>query len=284
MKTANPHFSFFNDKYTNLKLVESKHLEKLLIIYDNYLNDLSSLATTYKFNTDIPLLIKAIKNNNSDVNLTRIGGDNKHSKFKILQFKVKSLLTLNKRIIASKARIELYSNCIMTYNTFHALNSTVNYELSKSILRGYKFNIAIGTGVGSIVVERKTRKFLEDGTTKDKSINWVESNRFKKTLELNNIPVYNKLTNPTGRKWFIYHTAENVYYINWTCNLTQHHNFKFYTFKPTWFVNTKVRLKDEILDKVGDVEQIINNSKLGLINKLNYILTFNSNYAIRYEK
>jgi len=217
--------------------------------------------------------------------LTCIALDNEHPKQKLLLFKVRLLITLSTRLYYSTQRLVKYKNMKMPYYSFNYLNTAINTEMAKSILRGYNFNFGIGSvNMGSIRVEEVERKFDEEGYPTDRSINWEESKILKQALIADGIEVYNKESKPNGRKWFVYHTEPYIYYINWFISMYSHKMIKFFKFEPTAFINTKNRANSDILDDYNiDVEDIINNPKLGFSTKLNNIIKKDPSYVLTYR-
>jgi hypothetical protein len=297
MTNVNAIYASYDDKMTALYDKEFSLNTSLTTAVASTISDLRMLQHKYSFTTNIDTLITLIettaKNNEDSIFVKRnnhnvktiLSSDIEHPKFKMLEFKTKLLFTLSVRLYHSTTRLTKYKNMKMPYYSFNYLNTALNVEMSKSILRGYAFNFGLEqVGMGQIKVQEIERKFDRDGYPTDKSINWDESNKFKQALIEEGIEVYNKETTPNGKKWFIYHTEPFIYYINWCISMYSHAAIKLFKFEPTAFINTPNRTSADVLDDYKvDVEDIINNSKLGFITKLNTLLKKDPSYALTYR-
>lgn len=281
MKTINSIYGRYSDIIQNNIKVEYKLITTLDIILNDINKELCDINAITPFNSDIKKIIDKTKTKANNTNLKYIisllNKDINHPKYKILVHKFRLLFICYNRWINAKKRYEVYKQMNIPYNSFNILNTTINTEMSKSILRGYSFNL----GIGSIKVQRIERHFDDNGQPKDRSINWEESNKFKQTLLDAGIELYDKNTNPNGRKWLLYHTEPYVYYINWFVSVNVHKFIKFFKFEPSTYINTKSRIMNDSTENV-DVEDILNNPKLGFRNKLSAILTVNPAHALKY--
>jgi len=296
MTNVNAIYGQYDDKMTalyNKELVLTTSLESTVTAT---IADLYFLKEKYKLNTDIDNVVAYIedsaKKNEETIFVKRsnhalkvlLMSDTSHAKYSTLEFKVKLLFTTSTRLHYSKERLNRYKNMKMPYYSFNYLNAAVNVEMTKSILRGYRFNFGLESiSMGQIKVEEIERKFDADGYPTDRSINWDESNKCKQALLEQGIEVYSK-DKPTGKKWFIYHTEPYIYYINWCISVWSHKCIKLFKFEPTTFINTKTRTSADVLDDFNtDVEDIINNPKLGFATKLSILLKKDPSYALTYR-
>jgi len=286
MKSINTIYEPYDNKVNKLYHREVELNDSLKANIESCISDLSMLEKK-GFNTNIISLINLIKSDKLPT-LNHVYGyitaDTKHNKYELLKFKSRILFISLQRLYKSNERLAIYTAMRMPYNSFNCLNTAINLEMSKSILRGYSFKLGLGViRIGNIQVDRVERKFDSDGHPVDRSINWEESNKFKKALIDNGIKVYNKETEPTGRKWFIYHDEPIIHYINWQISVCVNKFIKFFKFEPTSFINTKNRVISDVLDEDVDVEDIINNNKLGFSTKLNVILKHDPSYALKFQ-
>jgi hypothetical protein len=297
MKNINVVFDTFDTKACALYDKELALNNKLIDIVAMTVADITILHKKYSFKTNLIQLISYIEltsDRNTDYLLDKnkeslvrslIEADVDHPKYKMLAFKVRILIISNVRLFHNTNRLAYYKSLKMPYLSFNYLNTAINNEMSKSILRGYDFNLGIGeVKIGVIGIDKIERKFDETGLPTDRSIDWGESNKFKKTLIEQGIEPYNKETAPNGKHWFLYHTEPYIYYINWRISMYAHRLIKFFKFDPNSFINTKNRLISDVLDEYNtDSEDIINNSKLGFSNKLNILLKHDPSYALKFE-
>jgi len=227
MKTLNTLYSPYSDKVNALYDKEFELNERLKATLTNTRAELRSLCARYNFLTPINTLFDTIKANTSENNTKKAHDltieDIKHIKHPLLAFKLRLYITLVNRYETSNNRLLQYKLMKMPYSTFNNINSTVNSEIAKSILRGYNFKIGLGEiKIGNIAVEKIERKFDLAGHPLDRSVNWEESNTFKQALIEDGVEVYNKDTAPNGRRWFIYHDEPYIYYINWQVSMYSH--------------------------------------------------------------
>jgi len=297
MTNVNVTYGVYDEKVNNLYDKEFALNESLKVIVATAIADLRLLNARYKYASDIERIISKFTtsdyrnfdtpyvNTRDTIVMNHTFADKTNVKYNMLLFKCRLLLSATIRLFHSNNRLVKYKNMKMPYYSFNYLNTAVNNEMAKSILRGYNFNFGVGVvNMGTIKVQEIERKYNEDGTPTDKSINWEESNLLKQALIADNIEVYNKETSPNGRKWFIYHTEPFVYYINWVISMYSHKMIKYFKFEPTAFINTKNRSSSDILDNYNiDVEDIINNPKLGFTTKLNTLLKKDPSYALTYR-
>lgn len=289
MKNVNVVFEEYKEEYDKKYSQAIELNTKLNNVLSASLKDVQLLCKEYTFKSNVSSILEALKNKDKTFTFKKLTvllkDDVTNPGYSFLLFKLQIIFRIYTRLYHSNMAIEVLKYSRMPYITFNHFNTNLNLEMSKSILRGYSFPIGLRkVNIGSIHIQRITRKFDETGTPKDKSVNWEESKKFKQALIDKGIAVYNKDTCPDGKKWFIYHTDEYVYYINWKVSIYIHKFIKFFKFKPTIFINTKNRLSSDILDDFNtDVESIINNPKLGFANKLQLILKHDPSYGLKYN-
>ncbi len=92
--------------------------------------------------------------------------------------------------------------------------------------------------------------------------------------------VYNKDTNPNGKKWLLSRTDDGSVWINWTkpINLP---NYQLYSFVPTNFIHTPNRSQNEFLANAKSEQEIIESDVLGNRDKLNILYRFNPNFILK---
>lgn len=286
MRSINIIYEPYRTKVNRLYLQERDLNDRLTTNVTSCIDDIRTLSTK-GFNTNTDKLIKLIQADK--VSTLRfiynyIADDTKNDKYELLKFKFRVLFVSYTRLICSNNRLSTYTAMRMPYNVFNCLNTHMNLELSKSILRGYSFKLGMGyVKLGDIRVVQIERKFDNEGHPVDRSINWDESKKFKQALIKEGIEVYNKETTPNGRKWFIYHDDPIIHYINWDIYVCINKFIKFFKFEPTMFVNTKNRVISDVLDQDVDIEDIINNTKLGFSTKLNVVLKHDPSYALKFR-
>lgn len=123
---------------------------------------------------------------------------------------------LNKKLLFYRSQIgtEVVSRYIFT--------KFIELLVDEMIKKGYTLKVPRLGNLG--VVNKKLKK---------KVINWGESNKLRALLESKGIPIYNKETNPTGRKWLIYYTADSIPLFYWRNSLCRFENGNYYSFIPT---------------------------------------------------
>ena len=87
------------------------------------------------------------------------------------------------------------------YKTFSTIIREFNIDISKEILKGYKFSP--GNRLGTFNIIKDIRR--------GKSINWGESNKYKQWLLDHNRLPFDKELAPDGEAWLVYFT-DNTYY------------------------------------------------------------------------
>ena len=179
---------------------------------------------------------------------------------------------------------KIYNKWLNDYNTgimkhmFYNGSSTISYK------------------VGTLHIEYKNRDFNK------RKIDWNESLTLLKSIikeenkelydkyiaksitkkEFINLAkpfVYNKDTNPNGKKWLLSRTDDGSVWINWS-KPTNLPNYNLYSFTPTNFIHTPKRSQTEFLENVKSEEEIIESDLLGNRDKLNILYRFNPNFIL----
>ena len=117
-----------------------------------------------------------------------------------------------------------YSDYNIDKEKFINICSEFNIMIIESILEGYKFNM--GNNLSSISIVRLTRDPHKP------TIDWGESNKYKKELLKEGKELYN-LETDKGIKWYIYYTDTEYCRYYWNkgkCRIT---NKSVYKFIPT---------------------------------------------------
>ena len=107
---------------------------------------------------------------------------------------------------------------------FRSICSEFNIEVIDYILEGHKVNM--GNNLSSISIAR-----VERNNSKP-TIDWGESNQYKKELLDEGVKLYNNKTKE-GTKWHIYYTDKDFYRYYWNKGKCKIPNKSVYKFIPT---------------------------------------------------
>ncbi len=157
-----------------------------------------------------------------------------------------------------------------------AIIKLLNIEISKHVLKGGMYSFS--KDLSHIYIKEKLRD------TRTNNINWGESNKLKQKLINEGITPYDKLLNPDGEKWFVYHTNTYNYWWKWNNHFCNFENVKYYTFIPTAYVNTPTRKKQDFLNTCKSNDDIINSNLIGNVEKVNYLIEFDPLYHLTYRR
>jgi hypothetical protein len=110
------------------------------------------------------------------------------------------------------------------YNTFYDICSEFNLGIIEALLDGYEFNMQSNLGTMSIRrADRDPRKLTVD---------WAETNKYKKELEAKGVPLYDSSTGE-GEKWQIYYTDKYYCKYHWAKSKSIVKNKSAYRFDAT---------------------------------------------------
>jgi hypothetical protein len=112
----------------------------------------------------------------------------------------------------------------ISFKTFYDICSEFNLGIIDTILDGYEFNMQNNLGTLSI---RKV-----DRDPRNKSVDWAETNRYKKELIDKGVKLYDSLTGE-GEKWQIYYTDKYYCKYHWAKYKCLLKNKSAYRFDPT---------------------------------------------------
>lgn len=148
-------------------------------------------------------------------------------------------------------------------------------EVSEGVLDGRTHHL---NSIGDIKIMEKERLFVENGIYNTKVVDWGASrktliaiakeyfpdvyskcaneNSFKQyhflRIEIKD-SLYNKVTNPTGYKYIVYHISTHSYWWKWEKRGTKMVNNRYYTFVPTKYNNARKNGKEVIPNKLKEV-------------------------------
>ncbi len=178
----------------------------------------------------------------SVINLANIAGINVND----IRRNINIIVEINKSISKLQSEINQIEANMIGYIVFKEVTYKFNCKLSDEIVyKGYVLNI--GYSLGHIRIKKINCFLNRDGSQRTKRrINWNESNKLKKEIELNGEVPY-KVTKREGRKiiednggipWFVYFNNEWDYLWHWykgTCSVL---NTPYYKFRPTIYNNS----------------------------------------------
>lgn len=171
-------------------------------------------------------------------------------------------------------------NCIIPYELYRELVFTMNKEIAKYILEGGIFTF--GT-IGKIfIVEKENKAFTSFGTRTSLRTDWGRTKIKKQELQRNGVDLYNKNTNPTGTKYYVYHNNAVDYWWVWLTGIVN--NRSFYRFYPTSYTHNVGRSVDSYVAKAKSTNQILETTALGNEDKMRALLRFDPLYYIRYQR
>ena len=125
---------------------------------------------------------------------------------------------------------DIYEDYINNYSSdidnslFRSICSDFNICMIDYLLDGGKFNM--GSNLSTLSISR-----IERNNSKP-TIDWGESNQYKKELLDNGVELYNNVTGE-GTKWHIYYTDKDYYRYYWNKGRCKIPNKSVYKFIPT---------------------------------------------------
>ena len=161
--------------------------------------------------------------------------------------------------------------CRMPYVIFTTISHGINKELAKYIIRGDA--VSLGTNLGKLQVVQ---------TVNSDGIDYRASAKYYRQLVAQGLTPKTAKT-PKGINWFITSTKAYNWKIKWirsisNCGVFRH--LVFYHFRKADY-NKKLSM---LIDKYGtNVEDIIESDGISLGDKLNYMISYDSNIMTRYK-
>lgn len=149
---------------------------------------------------------------------------------------------------------KIYSNELggkIPRRQFHALTLEYNRLLVDRLLEGQ--SVSLGKLLGSIRIVKNKNTF------KNPKIDWGASNKYRKELEEEGTPLYDKKTGK-GTKWIIYHMPEYRFMFLWERPRKVIRNSAVFRFHPV-----RTSRKDKFPGPVDRLARLVNEDELAYL-------------------
>lgn len=150
------------------------------------------------------------------------------------------------------------NECIVDEEIFRDVICTFNTAISDEIIyKAYTFKLGLGLGVVKI-------KRVLCNTRVKKRINWGESNKKRKELELQGKLPFKVLERDANRKpvrdnggehWMVYWSDDHDYVWHWSKNRNIVYNSAYYKFSPTLYNNSSKGGKLGNINKLAELKR-----------------------------
>jgi hypothetical protein len=227
----------------------------------------------------------------------------KHLENKELATNCVAIMEYTANDLKCKKKLKDTESALITSSAYKKILDAYYNYISNWILQGYVFYI--GPNLGKIYIKERHKNFINElGETRGivdyaasyallESIAKKQEAEGKHQLytEYKELHKYNirqfthamkshtySPSNPDLPKWIIYHTDDWVPYFIWGNKDKSMTELSKYTFKPTSFINTKLRNKELFISNVENIDDIINCNELGVKDKMFLIKRFDSSY------
>lgn len=214
-----------------------------------------------------------------------------------------AIMEYTARDFQCKKQIKDYEAALITSGAYKKILDAYYEYISKWILQGYIFYV--GPHLGKIYIKERYKNFINElGETRAmvdyaKSYAILEEIAYKQEQDgmhklysqYKELHVYNRKQfthamkaytyspdKPDLPKWIVYHTDDWIPYFIWGNKDSTISELSKYTFKPTSFINTKIRNKELFMENVESIDDIINCNELGAKDKMFLIKKFDSSY------
>jgi hypothetical protein len=140
----------------------------------------------------------------------------------LLTIALHKLVKLKKESSSQKKQFEALKAQDITYQQYAFILKEFNVAIVDKIIEGYRFNP--GFNIGEIGIKQKERRIAR--------VNWGESYKLRKALLADGETLYDKDKHPEGKRWLIYFTDDNAYWVYWNKAKCKIKNKLYYSFIP----------------------------------------------------
>ena len=185
---------------------------------------------------------------------------------------IKSLQLYNNRTLKLNIIKTKYASNILTSSQILNVIKLLNGKKIETLLT--TGNLKLGNKDGSLSIIKYRDKHEK------RYINWGESNKLKKTLIKNNIPVKSP-TNPNGEEWIVNYTDDIRYIVKWNKgNIKYSKQIVYFKFEPSSYSpnldenfhytkHNRISM-DYLTEHITSIEQLCSIS-IGLLQKLQIV-------------
>ncbi len=150
------------------------------------------------------------------------------------------------------------------YNIYYEIIKLYNTEISKLILKGNAITLS---RIGTIKIIHKSKQ------TNRKILDFKKTKQNKQYFKDNNI---------TG-DYRVYNTNDEFSYFSFSSS-SINRNLEYYHFEPTEYNNMIDRKIENYYSKVKSEDDILNNIKIGNVQKMNALIKNNYKYKLKYKE
>lgn len=192
---------------------------------------------------------------------------------------IKAYTRVHRYITLYRLTLDRLNCCVMPYEAYARMLDIANDTIAKTVLQGdiYTFNGSIG----KLYIKEVPRTFLFNGKPIVQPVDWGKSNALKQEFIEEGIVPFDSKKAPNGKKWFVRHTNETNYWFWWEGGPIA--NRKYFRFYPSKFCNYTLSFYKKFIDKCNNIDDILECSRLGNLNKMHALLKFDKTFFINYK-